>query len=144
MTTLTPTQKRKQMRALLCAQQAVQAPGIYDGDGARLVQQAGFSACYMTGNGVSATLLGRPDVGLVDLTMIADHARRVASCIDIPLICDADTGYGNVVNVRRTIAEFEAAGVVLCGLKLGLFEEVGKLCEVLSGCVEEGSTLVYM
>lgn len=111
MTTLTPTQKRKQMRALLCAQQAVQAPGIYDGYGARLVQQAGFSACYMTGNGVSATLLGRPDVGLVDLTMIADHARRVASCIDIPLICDADTGYGNVVNVRRTIAEFEAAGV---------------------------------
>ena len=111
MTTLTPTQKRKQMRALLCAQQAVQSPGIYDGYGARLVQQAGFSACYMTGNGVSATLLGRPDVGLVDLTMIADHARRVASCIDIPLICDADTGYGNVVNVRRTIAEFEAAGV---------------------------------
>lgn len=111
MTALTPSQKRIQLRALLSASQAVQAPGIYDGYGARLVQHAGFSACYMTGNGVSATLLGRPDVGLVDLTMIADHARRVASCIDIPLICDADTGYGNVVNVRRTVAEFEAAGV---------------------------------
>ena len=87
------------------------APGIYDAYGARLVEQAGFEAAYMTGNGVSASLLGRPDVGLVDLTLITDHARRVASCVDIPLICDADTGYGNAVNVRRTIQEFEAAGV---------------------------------
>lgn len=108
---MTPSLKRKRLRALLNAPHALQAPGIYDGYGARLVQDAGFEACYMTGNGVSAALLGRPDVGLVDLTMIADHARRVASCIDIPLVCDADTGYGNVVNVRRTIAEFEAAGV---------------------------------
>ncbi|NDY83965.1 oxaloacetate decarboxylase [Orrella sp. NBD-18] len=108
---MTPSLKRKRLRALLNAPYALQAPGIYDGYGARLVQDAGFEACYMTGNGVSAALLGRPDVGLVDLTMIADHARRVASCIDIPLVCDADTGYGNVVNVRRTIAEFEAAGV---------------------------------
>jgi 2-methylisocitrate lyase-like PEP mutase family enzyme len=87
------------------------APGIYDAYGARLVEQAGFEAAYMTGNGVSASLLGRPDVGLVDLTLITDHARRVASCVDIPLICDADTGYGNAVNVRRTVQEFEAAGV---------------------------------
>jgi 2-methylisocitrate lyase-like PEP mutase family enzyme len=65
----------------------------------------------MTGNGVSASLLGRPDVGLVDLTLIAGHAHRVASCVDIPLICDADTGYGNAVNVRHTVREFEAAGV---------------------------------
>ena len=108
---MTPSLKRKRLRALLNAPHALQAPGIYDGYGARLVQDAGCEACYMTGNGVSAALLGRPDVGLVDLTMIADHARRVASCIDIPLVCDADTGYGNVVNVRRTIAEFEAAGV---------------------------------
>ena len=111
MTALTAKQKRQQLRQLLSQSQAVCAPGIYDGYGARLVENAGFPACYMTGNGVSASLLGLPDVGLVDLTMIADHARRVASCINIPLICDADTGYGNVVNVRRTIAEFEAAGV---------------------------------
>lgn len=111
MTVLSATQKRQQLRLLLSQSEAVCAPGIYDGYGARLVEQAGFSACYMTGNGVSATLLGRPDVGLVDLSMIADHARRVASCINIPMICDADTGYGNVVNVRRTVAEFEAAGV---------------------------------
>jgi 2,3-dimethylmalate lyase len=102
---------RKQLRARLGKAAVVIAPGIYDAYGARLVEQAGFEAAYMTGNGVSASLLGRPDVGLVDLTLITDHARRVASCVDIPLICDADTGYGNAVNVRRTIQEFEAAGV---------------------------------
>lgn len=87
------------------------APGIYDAYGARFVAQAGFEAAYMTGNGVSACLLGRPDVGLIDLTLFAAHAHRAAACVDIPLICDADTGYGNAVNVRRTVEEFEAAGV---------------------------------
>lgn len=90
---------------------ALIAPGIYDGYGARMVAQAGFEAAYMTGNGVSACLLGLPDVGLVDLSLMASHARHVAACIDIPLICDADTGYGGVVGVRRTVEEFEAAGV---------------------------------
>ena len=65
----------------------------------------------MTGNGVSASLLGRPDVGLVDLTLFTQHAHRAASCVNIPLICDADTGYGNAVNVRHTVQEYEAAGV---------------------------------
>lgn len=87
------------------------APGIYDAYGARFVEQSGFEAVYMTGNGVSASLLGRPDVGLIDLTLFATHAHRAAACVDIPLICDADTGYGNAVNVRRTVEEFEAAGV---------------------------------
>jgi len=111
MSMISATQKRRSLREQLKGIQAVRAPGIYDGYGARLVEQAGFTAAYMTGNGVSATLLGRPDVGLVDLTLMTDHARRVAASIDIPLICDADTGYGNVVNVRRAIMEFEAAGV---------------------------------
>lgn len=87
------------------------APGVYDAYGARMVQHAGFEAVYMTGNGVSASLLGKPDVGLVDLSMIASHARRVAACIDLPLICDADTGYGAAAAIRRTVEEFEAAGV---------------------------------
>ena len=87
------------------------APGIYDAYGARFVEQAGFEAVYMTGNGVSACLLGRPDVGLIDLTLFAAHAHRAAACVDIPLICDADTGYGNAVNIKRTVEEFEAAGV---------------------------------
>ena len=102
---------RKRLRARLKSGPLIVAPGIYDAYGARFVEQAGFEAVYMTGNGVSASLLGRPDVGLVDLTLIASHAHRVAACVDIPLICDADTAYGNAVNVRRTVEEFEAAGV---------------------------------
>ncbi|MBI1990031.1 MAG: oxaloacetate decarboxylase [Betaproteobacteria bacterium] len=102
---------RKRLRARLKSGPLIVAPGIYDAYGARFVEQAGFEAVYMTGNGGSASLLGRPDVGLVDLTLIASHAHRVAACVDIPLICDADTGYGNAVNVRRTVEEFEAAGV---------------------------------
>ena len=108
---------RQQLRRRLTTGPVVIAPGIYDAYGARLVEQAGFEAAYMTGNGVSASLLGRPDVGLVDLTMITSHARRVAAAIDIPLICDADTGYGNAVNVRRTVEEFEAAGVAAIHLE---------------------------
>lgn len=87
------------------------APGVYDAYGARMVEHAGFEAVYMTGNGVSASLLGRPDVGLVDLSMITGHARRVAACVDLPVICDADTGYGAATGIRRAVEEFEAAGV---------------------------------
>lgn len=102
---------RKRLRERLTKGGMIVAPGIYDAYGARFVEQAGFEAVYMTGNGVSACLLGRPDVGLIDLTLFAAHAHRAAACVDIPLICDADTGYGNAVNVRRTVEEFEGAGV---------------------------------
>jgi 2-methylisocitrate lyase-like PEP mutase family enzyme len=108
---------RRRLRERLASGPVVIAPGIYDAYGARFVEQAGFEAAYMTGNGVSASLLGRPDVGLVDLTMITSHARRVAAAVDIPVICDADTGYGNAVNVRRTVEEFEAAGVAAIHLE---------------------------
>jgi len=102
---------RRQFRERLAVKKLIVAPGIYDAYGARMVEQAGFEAAYMTGNGVSASVLGRPDVGLVDLTLLSRHAHYAAACIDIPLICDADTGYGNAVNVRHTVREFEAAGV---------------------------------
>lgn len=108
---------RQRLRERLARGPMIVAPGIYDAYGARFVEQAGFEAVYMTGNGVSASLLGRPDVGLIDLTLISNHAHRVAACVDIPLICDADTGYGNAVNVRRTVEEFEAAGVAAIHLE---------------------------
>ena len=108
---------RQKLRGRLKSGPVIVAPGIYDAYGARLVEQGGFEAAYMTGNGVSASLLGRPDVGLVDLTMITSHARRVAAAVDIPVICDADTGYGNAVNVLRTVEEFEAAGVAAIHLE---------------------------
>jgi len=102
---------RQKFRERLKKKTLIVAPGIYDAYGARMVEQAGFEAAYMTGNGVSASVLGRPDVGLVDLTLLSRHAHYAAACIGIPLICDADTGYGNAVNMRHTVREFEAAGV---------------------------------
>jgi 2,3-dimethylmalate lyase len=102
---------RKRLRARLVTGPMIIAPGISDAFGARLVEQAGFEVAYLGGNSISALLLGQPDFGLIDLTLVTQHAHRVASCIDIPLICDADTGFGNVVNVRHTVEEFEAAGV---------------------------------
>ncbi len=87
------------------------APGAFDPLAARLVEEAGFPAVYMTGFGTSAALLGRPDVGLLSMTEMVGNAARIADCVDIPVIADADTGYGNPLNVIRTIAAYEAAGV---------------------------------
>ena len=89
----------------------VLAPGCYDALGARLVEEAGFTAAYMTGFGSAASRLGRPDVGLMTLPEMVDNARRIAQAVDIPVIADADTGYGNSINVIRTVHEYEAAGV---------------------------------
>jgi 2-methylisocitrate lyase-like PEP mutase family enzyme len=130
MAILTATLKRQQLRKLLQQDKALIAPGIYDGYGARMVQNAGFEAAYMTGNGVSASLLGTPDIGQVDLTLMSDHARRIAACINIPLICDADTGYGGVLNIKRTITEFEAAGVAAIHIEDQTFP---KQCAQFSG-----------
>lgn len=102
---------RKQLRTRLETGPMIVAPGISDSFGARLLEQAGFEVAYLGGGSTSALLLGKPDFGLIDLTLMTQHAHRVASCIDIPLVCDADTGFGNVVNVRHTVHEFEAAGV---------------------------------
>jgi 2,3-dimethylmalate lyase len=89
----------------------VLAPGCYDAIGARLVEEAGFPAVYMTGFGSAASRLGRPDVGLMTLPEMVDNAHRIAQAVEVPVIADADTGYGNPVNVIRTVQEYEAAGV---------------------------------
>jgi 2-methylisocitrate lyase-like PEP mutase family enzyme len=99
------------LRALLDSGATIVAPGAFDPLAARLVEEAGFPAVYMTGFGASAALIGRPDVGLLTMTEMADNAGRIAACVDIPLIADADTGYGNPLNVIRTVGAYEAAGV---------------------------------
>ncbi len=99
------------LRALLESGQTIVAPGAFDPLAARLVEEAGFPAVYMTGFGTSAALIGRPDVGLLTMTEMAGNAGRIAACVDIPVIADADTGYGNPLNVIRTVGAFEAAGV---------------------------------
>ncbi len=99
------------LRARFEAGEMVLAPGCYDVLGARLVEEAGFPAVYMTGFGSAASRLGRPDVGLMTLTEMVDNARRIVQAVDIPVIADADTGYGNPINVIHAVREYEAAGV---------------------------------
>ena len=99
------------LRAMLESGQTIVAPGAFDPLSARLVEEAGFPAVYMTGFGTSAALIGRPDVGLLTMTEMAGNAGRIAACVDIPVIADADTGYGNPLNVIRTVGAYEAAGV---------------------------------
>jgi 2-methylisocitrate lyase-like PEP mutase family enzyme len=106
----TPNGPRR-LRELLAAGTPVLAPGVYDALGARLVEEAGFEAVYMTGFGTAASLLGRPDVGLLTMSEMVDQAHRIARACVLPVIADADTGYGNAINVVRTVQEFEQAGV---------------------------------
>jgi 2-methylisocitrate lyase-like PEP mutase family enzyme len=88
------------------------APGAFDALSARLIEEAGFPAVYMTGFGASASVLGRPDVGLLTMREMVDHARQIAQAVStMPVIADADTGYGNPINVIRTVQEYELAGV---------------------------------
>ena len=101
----------RRLRELLGQGEPVLAPGVYDALGARLVEDAGFTAAYMTGFGTAAALLGRPDVGLLTMSEMVDNARRIVRACDLPVIADADTGYGNAVNVVRTVQEYEQAGV---------------------------------
>jgi 2-methylisocitrate lyase-like PEP mutase family enzyme len=109
--------RRVALPELLAGGEMVLAPGCYDALGARLVEEAGFSAAYMTGFGSAASRLGQPDVGLLSLPEMVDNARRIAAAVEIPVIADADTGYGNAINVIRTVHEFEAAGVAAIHLE---------------------------
>src|SRR5437764_7913958 len=92
------------LRALL-KQDMVVAPGAFDCITARTVEQAGFSAVYMTGAGTAATL-GYPDYGLVTMSEMVENAGRIAASVKVPVIADADTGYGNELNVVRTVREY--------------------------------------
>src|SRR2546430_17632067 len=102
----------RRSRELLAGPDLVVAPGAYDGLSARLIAQAGFSLIYMTGFGTAASVLGQPDVGLLTMSEMVDRVAALAAVTgELPLIGDADTGYGNPINVRRTIREYERAGV---------------------------------
>lgn len=101
---------RAVFRGRLRADGMITAPGAYDCITARLVEQAGFPAVYMTGAGTAATL-GYPDYGLVTMSEMADNAGRLAAATTLPVIADADTGYGNELNVVRTVREYERRGV---------------------------------
>ncbi len=105
------------LRDLMSRRQVILAPGAYDALSARLVEAAGFPAVYMTGFGVAASMLGRPDVGLTTMSEMLDSARRIVQAVTVPVIADADTGYGNALNVIRTVKEYEAAGLAAIQLE---------------------------
>lgn len=104
------TTSRKSLAEMIQSGPMVVAPGAYDCITARLIEQAGYPAVYMTGAGTSAAH-GLPDYGLVTMSEMVDNARRITSCISVPLVSDSDTGYGNELNAYRTVQEFERAGV---------------------------------
>ena len=108
---------RKRLRKLVEAEEILILPGAYDALSAKLVQAAGFQAVYLTGYGQSASKLGEPDVGLMCMSEMAERTRDIAMAVDIPVACDADTGFGGPVNVIRTVREYERAGAAAIQLE---------------------------
>lgn len=113
--------RAKELRTLLARPKLLVAPGCYDALSAKLIADTGFEAAYMTGFGTSASVLGMPDAGLISFAEMATHAANIANAIDIPLIADGDTGYGNAVNVYRTVKAYARAGVAALHLEDQVF-----------------------
>ena len=108
----------------------MQAPAAYDALSARIIEQAGFPLVYLSGLGNEASDLGFPDVGLTSVTELVRRAGNIVQCVDAPVVCDADTGFGGRVNVARTVRLFEAAGVAAIHLEDQTFP---KRCGLLDG-----------
>jgi 2,3-dimethylmalate lyase len=117
------------LRAMLRSGTMVVAPFVLNAFHARIAEAVGFQVVYMTGFGTAAER-GYPDVGLVTQTEMVENARYMASAVDVPVLCDADTGYGNPINVTRTIREYEAAGVAGCHIEDQVFP---KKCGFFAG-----------
>ena len=100
----------RRLREMMASGNLVVAPGAYDGLTALLIRQADFGCVYMTGGGTSCSL-GSPDYGLLTMTEMVQNSGRIVDAVDVPVIADADNGYGNELNVFRTIREYEKAGV---------------------------------
>jgi len=103
--------KNERLKAALNTKDILMAPGCFDCVTAKLVAKAGFTAGYITGSGLSMSALGAPDIGAISFGEILERVMRIADSVDIPLICDADTGYGGPINVIRTVKDLERAGV---------------------------------
>jgi len=112
------TPARVRLRELLSQRELIIAPGVYDGLTAQLARRTGQPAAYLTGAGVAAAGFGLPDIGLVTQTEMTERARMIVRVLgDIPLLADADTGYGAPINVVRTVREYEDAGVAAIQLE---------------------------
>lgn len=108
--------QRKQFRKLMKGKHIIIAPGAFDALSARIIERGGFPAVYLTGGGLSRSW-GFPDLGLMTMTENLMLIARVCDSVNIPVIADADTGYGNALNVMRTVKEYERAGVACLHLE---------------------------
>ena len=115
-TTVTPAQKRERFRELLAAPEIAQFPGAFTPLSTKLIQEQGFEGVYISG-GVLANELGLPDIGLTTLTEVATRAGQIARGTDLPCLVDADTGFGEPMNVARTVQELEDAGLAGCHIE---------------------------
>src|SRR5258706_2019385 len=105
------------LRQLLNARRTIVAPGCYNALSAKILDTVGFPALYMTGYGTSLSLLGMPDAGLATMTEMHLNARYIANAVKVPVIADADNGYGNAINVIRTVREYVQTGVAAIHLE---------------------------
>lgn len=108
---------KKRLRQLLNDKEILVAPGAHDALTAKIIEQVGFPAVYLTGYGQAASHLGQPDVGLLTMTEMLSRVSNMVSAVEVPVICDGDTGFGNVVNVMRTVREYEKAGAAAIQLE---------------------------
>lgn len=99
------------LRALLASQPTLLAMGVYDCFSAKIAEHAGFPVLSISGNALTASLLGLPDMGLITMTEVVTQARNIANSVEVPVLADGDTGYGNALNAMRAVREFEAAGI---------------------------------
>jgi carboxyvinyl-carboxyphosphonate phosphorylmutase len=104
--------KATRMKEMLLADRIAVVPSAYDGLSAKVIERAGFEAIHMTGSGSSASMLGLPDLGFASVAEMSEHGKNIVLATGVPVIADADTGYGNALNVIRTVREFERAGIV--------------------------------
>ena len=125
-----PPNARGRFWSAIEAGELVVMPGVYDALSATLVQASGFSGAYMSGAAVSMSLIGYPDLGFATLTELALQVARITSVVDIPVLADADTGFGNALNVQRTVTEYERAGAAAIHLEDQVFP---KRCGHLDG-----------
>jgi 2-methylisocitrate lyase-like PEP mutase family enzyme len=123
------TETTAQLRKLLDRPEMLLAPFVYDGLQAKIAERTGFAAVYMTGFGTAAAR-GYPDLGLLTMTEMVQNVRAISHAVNLPVICDADTGYGNAVNVWRTVREYEDAGAAALHIEDQVFP---KRCGFLSG-----------
>ncbi|MCZ6472876.1 MAG: oxaloacetate decarboxylase [SAR324 cluster bacterium] len=118
------------LRELINREEILVAPGTYDPMMAKIMAHVGFDAIYMTGAGVAHSTLAMPDIGLTTMTEMVERAMRIADACELPVIADADTGYGNAINVMRTVKEYERAGVAAIHIE---DQEMPKRCGHFAG-----------